>query len=350
MVIHGHKFPGAFPAGKHLAREMLYWKCNACSCGEIRRLRVATGSLVAMSLNTAALCQKPAPPGGIPAAFKLARLEDTFDWSTAGDHLDRRSGFGAFWVEEGTGDLVDAGIRIPFGPGCLVFTAPGQLFSWRLDGPVRGLFAQFREEYLSLGTGGPALIEKMPFLFDRPAEATLRLEGRERSELGRMFADLRREAESTDLGHEDQAQAHLILILGRARRLFASRGCEFPREPSSPLASRFRLALAQNFPRVCVGAEYARILSVSRRRLNEELRSQVGRTASELIRDRCILEAKRLLVHSTLTISEIGLQLRFEDPSYFVRFFHRLAGVTPGRYRAAARSGEPLEAQAPSAV
>jgi AraC family transcriptional activator of pobA len=300
--------------------------------------------------NTAALCPKPAPMGGIPSAFSLGRFEDTFDWSTSGDHLDRRSSFGAFWIEEGTGDLLEAGQRIPFGPGCLIFMAPGQLVSWRLEGPVRGQIAAFREEFLSLGTGGTALIEKMPFLFDRATEATLRLEGRERTQMGRMFADLRREAESTDLGHEDQVQAHLTLILGQARRLFAGRGRAFPRESASPLTSRFRLALAQNFPRVSVGAEYARLLRVSRRRLNEELRSQVGRTASELIRDRCVLEAKRLLVHSTLTISEIGFQLRFEDPSYFVRFFHRLTGVTPGRYRAAAKSVGPVEADPPAAV
>jgi len=281
----------------------------------------------------------PAPGGEISAPFCLRRLEDVLEASAPGAALDRSHTSGALWIEAGTGDVFAAGECIAFGPGCLIFVAPGQLASWRLDGPVRGQMATFREEFLSLGTSGTDLIVRMPFLFDRAAEATLRLQGRDRTAMGRMFADLGRAAASTELGHEDQAQAHLTLILGQARRMFALRGRASPREDASPLSIRFRLALAQHFPRVCVGADYARLLGVSRRRLNGELRSQVGRTASELIRDRCVLEAQRLLVHSTFTISEIGYQLRFEDPSYFVRFFHRLTGVTPGRYRAAAKTG-----------
>jgi AraC-like DNA-binding protein len=46
------------------------------------------------------------------------------------------------------------------------------------------------------------------------------------------------------------------------------------------------------------------------------------------------LEAKRLLVHSMLTVSEIAYQLQFRDPSYFVRFFKRRTQLTPGDYRA----------------
>jgi AraC family transcriptional regulator, transcriptional activator of pobA len=300
-------------------------------------------------LNTAELCHKPAQMGGNSPAFSVERFEGAFNWSDSGDLLNRRSSFGVVWIEEGTGDLVEAGQHVPFGPGSLIFVAPGQLVSWRLDGPVRGLIAEFREEFLTFTRGGPAFIERMSFLFDSAAEATLRLEGRERARMGRMFAELRREAESSELGHEDQAQAHLTLILGQARRLFASHGRDFHGQPSSSIAGRFRLVLAQNFPRVSAATEYARILRVSRRRLNEELRRQVGQTASELIRDRCVLEAKRLLVHSTLTISEIGFQLRFEDPSYFVRFFHRLTGVTPGRYRASAAASGHIEAPSTSA-
>jgi AraC-like DNA-binding protein len=60
----------------------------------------------------------------------------------------------------------------------------------------------------------------------------------------------------------------------------------------------------------------------------------VGSSASELIHERIELEAKRLLVHSVLTVSEIAYQLQFRDPSYFVRFFKRRTNITPGDYRA----------------
>lgn len=46
-----------------------------------------------------------------------------------------------------------------------------------------------------------------------------------------------------------------------------------------------------------------------------------------------MLEARRLLVHSSMTVSEIAYHLRFQDPSYFGRFFRRHLGQTPGQYR-----------------
>ena len=52
-----------------------------------------------------------------------------------------------------------------------------------------------------------------------------------------------------------------------------------------------------------------------------------------LIRQRRLLEAKRLLSHSDLTASEIGYRLRFRDPSYFGRFFRQGAGMTPAAFR-----------------
>jgi AraC-like DNA-binding protein len=48
---------------------------------------------------------------------------------------------------------------------------------------------------------------------------------------------------------------------------------------------------------------------------------------------RRILEAKRLLLHSELTIAEIGYELGFEDPSYFSRFIRWELKTTPAELR-----------------
>lgn len=56
-------------------------------------------------------------------------------------------------------------------------------------------------------------------------------------------------------------------------------------------------------------------------------------TPLQVINDRVVLEAKRQLQHSTLSIKEIGYQLGFEDPSYFVKFFKRMTGQMPKEFR-----------------
>jgi AraC-like DNA-binding protein len=67
--------------------------------------------------------------------------------------------------------------------------------------------------------------------------------------------------------------------------------------------------------------------------LTESLRLEIGLTAGELIRARLLLEAKRLLLHSELTVAEIGYELGFEDPSYFSRFVRREIETSPVELR-----------------
>ena len=56
-------------------------------------------------------------------------------------------------------------------------------------------------------------------------------------------------------------------------------------------------------------------------------------TPLQIINDRIVLEAKRQLQHTSLNIKEISYNLGFEDPSYSVKFFKRLAGSMPSEFR-----------------
>jgi len=80
-------------------------------------------------------------------------------------------------------------------------------------------------------------------------------------------------------------------------------------------------------------ATYARQLGVSTAYLNGICRQQTGQTALQLIHQRQILEAKRLLVYTALNVNQIADQLGFSEPAYFIRFFKRLTGQTPSRLR-----------------
>lgn len=86
-----------------------------------------------------------------------------------------------------------------------------------------------------------------------------------------------------------------------------------------------------------VGA-YADRYAISVDHLSDLLRARIGRSAMEVLQDRLILEAKRLLLHSTMSVKEIGFALNMEDPAYFSRVFKKATGETPGDYRARIRS------------
>ncbi|MFK8037793.1 MAG: helix-turn-helix domain-containing protein [Crocinitomicaceae bacterium] len=78
---------------------------------------------------------------------------------------------------------------------------------------------------------------------------------------------------------------------------------------------------------------YADQLKLSSSVLNRELKKATGKTANKLIQKRLLLEAKRLLFHSDLSVKEIGVTLNFTDSAHFSNFFTKLVNSSPSVYR-----------------
>jgi AraC-like DNA-binding protein len=84
--------------------------------------------------------------------------------------------------------------------------------------------------------------------------------------------------------------------------------------------------------------DYAARLGYSTRTLNRLARDNTGLSAKQLIDDRIVLEAKRLLSHADGPVADVAAQLGFDDPSNFSAYFHRRTGLTPGTFRTQARA------------
>ncbi len=78
---------------------------------------------------------------------------------------------------------------------------------------------------------------------------------------------------------------------------------------------------------------YAEKLNMSTRNLNLISQSAFGKSVTEIIETRKIIEARNLLLNSGKSVSEIGYELGYNEKSYFTRVFHKRTGVTPTEYR-----------------
>lgn len=83
---------------------------------------------------------------------------------------------------------------------------------------------------------------------------------------------------------------------------------------------------------------YAGKLDISSKRLNQILKDKLDKTGTQIIHDRIILEAKRLIIHSEQTIKEIAFQLGFSDRPYFSRFFKKQTGQTADEFQKQAQN------------
>jgi AraC-like DNA-binding protein len=79
---------------------------------------------------------------------------------------------------------------------------------------------------------------------------------------------------------------------------------------------------------------YAKEMIISEKRLNQATSKILGKTPKEIIDDRIILEAKRILSHTNQSIKEICYFLGFEEPTNFIKYFKKHSHFTPTEFRA----------------
>lgn len=78
---------------------------------------------------------------------------------------------------------------------------------------------------------------------------------------------------------------------------------------------------------------YAKEIIITERRLNQATTNVLGKSPKEIIDDRIVLEAKRILVHTTEIVKEIAYHLGFEEPTNFIKYFKKHSTFTPTEFR-----------------
>ncbi|HEY5792322.1 MAG TPA: helix-turn-helix domain-containing protein, partial [Chthoniobacterales bacterium] len=214
----------------------------------------------------------------------------------------------------------------------LVFVSPGQVHHWLDAHRLRGHIICFTQQFFDGDLPPPSPLLKHGFWFPHETPPILPLNG-ESAETKTLFEEMEREFHNRSTDFESAITALLRMLFIRAERLY--RETETPLESgrSSALVRDFRLALERHFRTTQSVNDYAKLLKVSADHLGEAVHARIGRPAGDLIRQRILLEAKRLLAHTEMSVSEAAYSLNFQDPAYFSRFFRRLTGQSPGEFR-----------------
>lgn len=130
-------------------------------------------------------------------------------------------------------------------------------------------------------------------------------------------------------------QHHILVILEKCN-YFISRNFENNPE-SNPLEnniiSNYKNLVEENFRDLHQVQDYSTMLNITPGHLNRYCKELVGMNASEIILQRIILEAKRMLLFTDESSKAIAYHLHFEDPSYFSRCFKRKTGYSPLNFR-----------------
>lgn len=162
----------------------------------------------------------------------------------------------------------------------------------------------------------------------------LRLDETSATELGEIYNIMLAEYQKTNNFVMMKALLKVLLL-----KLISVKELEFTHhDVHQKRLYEFLMLLESNYQTVTNIDFYAGKLGISSKRLNQILKEKLNKTGTQIIHDRIILEAKRKIIHSEITIKEIAYDLGFSDRPYFSRFFKKQTGQTPEEFQKIARA------------
>ncbi|RZL38917.1 MAG: helix-turn-helix domain-containing protein [Pedobacter sp.] len=217
--------------------------------------------------------------------------------------------------------------------GLIYFMIPGQVHSWEFEKEPEGYIINFSSDYLSNFLLKPDYLTGFSFFSGQPDQQVLQLSDAVQQAIVNTFEDILKEAKSETPINDDLVKTLLLRIFIEISRDQNASLTNNKHSYNHTLLQNFKNLIETNFATLRLPKQYASLLYITPNHLNALCKDVLGVSAGTLIRDRVILEAKRLLINLDLLVAKIADKLNFEDQSYFVKFFKKYEGVTPEKFR-----------------
>jgi AraC family transcriptional activator of pobA len=238
-----------------------------------------------------------------------------------------------FWIQQGGGTMQVERRRFPFAAPFLLLLPPGEVHGFRYEPASSGYVLTLTDAFLA---SCRSLVPD-PWQPRESMALGIRQGDPLKRALDLAFTQLERDFRWSGPGRGAAVAGHVLVVLSLLQRAVAAEAsARQPRSPQAELVSRFRRHLEDHFIDHAGLAEHCLRLGVTPSTLSRACRAVTGNSPLELLHERLMLEARRMLSYSSLSISQVAYALGFE-PTYFSRFFTRREGVSPVAFQRAAR-------------
>ncbi|MHC6225283.1 helix-turn-helix domain-containing protein [Pseudomonas sp. X10] len=241
--------------------------------------------------------------------------------------------FQLLYVQRGQARVEIEGQRSEIQEATIQVVPPLTVHGFRFSADIQGYVLTF----------GTALVANLEAQLGAPlsvlASADAYPLGQDRRALNSLIDTLHREYQ----GHAP-ARGLMLQSLVTALMVWISRRQQLGRPPRNrderdqQLLGQYLRLVERHYREHLSVEDFATRLGISSLQLNTLCRQLSGQTALQVIHQRLMLEARRNLIYTRMSISQLSDSLGFSDPTYFSRFFRRLSGQTPNAYRQAAKT------------
>ena len=224
--------------------------------------------------------------------------------------------------------------RYDVAPGQVYYMAPGQIHTWEFDAGTDGYLVNFNASFFTSICHNPHFLNEFPLFGALENESVNTLTSSTLADIEFSFEQLVQEFEQGGDYTMDMLRGMLMGLLVRLSRAKPDVFRNGLTKRNMEQLRQFEQLIELHYHQKRLPKEYAEMMYISPNHLNALTNNVLGKSAGELIRDRVLLEAKRMLANSDLMVGQIAAMLHFEDNAYFTRFFKKYSGATPEGFRA----------------
>ena len=218
----------------------------------------------------------------------------------------------------------------------LFFISPNQYLKIEEAGPESGYFIFYNRDFYCIQIHDQEVacdgllfnnIRNMPKVETSEEEIAF---------FGYLFTEMIQEFKLNDSSLEEMVRTYLKQLLIRATRSWKRQHLDSAvTETHSDLEffRKFTQLVEEHYKTKHTVADYADFLCMAPKTITHKFNRLQLPQPNEVIKNRIILEAKRLLVHTSLTAKEIAYELGYDDPAYFSRLFMSKTGESPSSFR-----------------
>ncbi len=226
-------------------------------------------------------------------------------------------------------DFVEFNVK----PYQVYFMIPGQVHSWNFEGLTDGYIINFSPTFFQPFLLNPAYAESFSFFRGDAKTSVIDLPVSLHQKVKELFEGIIRESTNNDSSAADMIRVLMMQFFIMVSRISEGSIPKGPTSYNQTLVRNFQKLIGENYSRLKLPKDYAEMLYITPNHLNAVCKDILGTSAGDVIRNRLLLEAKRLLTNPQLNINEIAFTLNFSDNSYFTKFFKKAEGKTPEEFR-----------------
>jgi AraC family transcriptional activator of pobA len=217
-------------------------------------------------------------------------------------------------------------------PGALFLMSPGQIHNWQLSKDIDGYVFFHSQAFYDMNFASKKVYD-LPFYTSIHNSPVIYLNSIQKKEIEAVFSQVLEEYRASKALKYQKLCALTDLIYIESSRLYIQKNrIDDQRQGYLYKLRELEKMIDQNYKALKFPKEYAQKMGMSEKHLNRICKTVLNKTTSDLISERILLEAKRILIHSDRSIAQLAEDLGYLDISYFTRWFKKKTGKTPKEF------------------